>query len=309
VIDGALTGNPSTDDIPTPKCLGDFVKLFRGASPTQAVNLSLVPNFFVVSDYRRTRVTIRPLMGVTDMETALAFIEHCMETSKEAWTWAHRGELHRYGMFPEYYLHVEANFQHEASRILEKELLALNTERGRNDAMGLRKDRALSLRKERRRDLLHLQPMFSRTNAIKILNAMWGGLHESTSILADEWSGLQRWLTCDAPSHVYVDNMLRFAALICCGLGISAFDWSEQRLTPMLAETDRGIRIVLISAAYLSRIVSRSPEIFALEKDLEEEARPKTSFEYKPGVDTTLMAPLAGTMMLTTVGLFPTPDN
>ncbi|CAG7556530.1 unnamed protein product [Fusarium equiseti] len=289
IIDGGRTDQPVSDEVPTPTCLGDFVKLLRGPVPH---SVPYLPRWAVL-DCQIIPVKLHDVPPV--MEIALYIIRRSMEMAAAVWAMAHRGELHAYGTWPECYEGPNVDVELEVLDLeRELQLFRLGTEDARKEAEDLRSRRIRFRHEDRVKQRESLSPHFCSMNAICIINLMWAGNFEQDEGLKPEWEWVRNWLLKQAPNHLYIAHLVQLTAMISCGLGISAFEWVQQHLAPMLVEVNGRLELVLVSRAYLNRDGLR--EAFCYLQATNDGGRE----------DMVLMGAMQGRQTLTQVGFFGT---
>ena len=193
-------------------------------------------------DWRRDqcllRVEIQSAIGLNDIAKTLKLVENSMKASSMHWFMAHRGELRKFGIWPN-------RDQPPRSFVIRGEV----SEEERRWLEGLGWDDV----QEGRRHLLSLpdhkevvQAGFIGLNSIRILNAMYIGLFESNGgSLALEWNGIQDWL-CNKAWPEYTDELIRQAVLVCCRIGVNLRNWANGRFTPSLAASEGETMLILL---------------------------------------------------------------
>lgn len=249
IIDGAATDEPVASEIPTPACLGDFVKLLRGPNKH---SILYMPQIMYVG------VTITPVTLYnmpTQIDGALKVIEQAMAQNQMTWHLTHVGEFFDYGTYPECYEGPVTTEEDNMEMLAEEfKLFQLGTEEARSEAESSRLRRIAGAHHDRAELRQSRDPAFCAMNARPLLNALWAGAYEEDGELKTERVYLIRWLKQTAPAHLYVEPLLRLTALISCGVGIGAFDWSARYLVPKLVSSGHGRQdLVMVSKAYLDR--------------------------------------------------------
>src|SRR5277367_5139908 len=85
----------NSDNVPVPTSLGDFCQLFRGPRMIlwrRAVDWR--------PDQCLLRVEIQSAIGLNDIAKTLKLVENSMKASSMHWFMAHRGELRKFGIWP-----------------------------------------------------------------------------------------------------------------------------------------------------------------------------------------------------------------
>lgn len=85
--------------------------------------------------------------------------------------------------------------------------------------------------------------------ARKGLGAMWYGIFEQPVAMFGDWNYYRLWLTARC-SRTYCETLLRLAALLGCGLGVSAVAWSRDYLLPVVATIQGHRMLALVSKRY-----------------------------------------------------------
>jgi hypothetical protein len=228
-----IESNP--ENMPNPNCLGDFVKLFEG------------PPFTVFrSDALGDAITIgmqlKPwkFRKITDWKdlaaTPIEVLEGCMRFSRQRWAFAHRGELQRVGLYPEYAPGADTLFE-KYLKIIQSRKDGDTVSDSDSDAM-----RAMEMVTEKIQSRNPLQEGFIEENSLRILHAMYVGLFENDGPVASDWEPVRKWLQKDAEPE-YSEHLLTTAAMVCCNLPISLREWMNGKFTPVLAvpRTDRSL--------------------------------------------------------------------
>ncbi|KAK5716508.1 hypothetical protein LTR15_009399 [Elasticomyces elasticus] len=190
---GDTNGSLETSNVPEPKCLGDFVKLFGLAS---AAGPSTEQDCALGLDYGN--LELRPI-DTNNVTSVFEILERSFEFSRETWELAFKGELVEHGFWP--------------------------------DDKAFRAD---------------IESKVALANATKILNLTLTGFlcggppqHDAMSFRRD---------LVKAKLSNYASILLRLGALVSCGIGISAFKWSESVMTPVLAVMESQVVLAMIAS-------------------------------------------------------------
>ena len=218
-------------DIPIPSNLGDFIKLF-GTHEFRTEHRGW--GKFVAE------ANVSFLTAFTMLET-IDVIAKSMEFSKTDWRLAHRGDLSMYGMFP--VEQSETAMRMETIKSRQQELHKMSVE---EQTHFLSAKQELEEEYDREKN----DPRFYEVEAIKTLNLMWTGLFEEDLPASHDWHSFERYIKQN--SDGYPDPMLRLAALISCGFGTSAFEWSKTvGLKPAKAVLAGFEMLILLSSSCL----------------------------------------------------------
>jgi hypothetical protein len=190
-----------SEDIPTPTCLGDFVKLIRPPSPASSPSkVAVVGNTF---DRRK-------LLMPSNMMLVLQVIQTAMKFSPRIWSLAHQGgELSKYGSW-------RSDFESIRSQ--------------RNDGG----DGASNSAAAAEQDILVQKRASERLleEVSSYLDAQWTalGLYQQDSEASGDWTNtyLPYLVHFDPPE--YKQTLFFLAAMLSCGIPLSAFDWARERL-------------------------------------------------------------------------------
>ncbi|KAJ9613047.1 hypothetical protein H2200_002988 [Cladophialophora chaetospira] len=250
---------PVSGNVPTPKTLGEFIRLTCGPpSPVLRGNSNENVALGPLSSYL---IEVYPVIGIgLDRRFALELLLSSMAHSTQWWSRAWSSELGDYSVEPRnYYIDGE-------------DLVAFRT----------------------RRDPEGLLPRAAAVGTLKILYT-WLKLPSTiqrwTPGDKDNWSRIQSWLITNS-SYDFIESLLRLAALISCGLGIGAYEWSIQNLTPLRTKF-RDKRFLVLSSNLRPRSL-RDCEFYLIEtKRVEEYER------------FSLVAIYPGRVPSYSVGLFP----
>jgi hypothetical protein len=90
-----IESNP--ENMPNPDCLGDFVKLFGGPSPTVFRPNALIDA--IIIGMQLTQWKFRKITDWEDMATTIDILGGCMQFSRQQWAFAYRGELRRVSLW------------------------------------------------------------------------------------------------------------------------------------------------------------------------------------------------------------------
>lgn len=203
-------------------------------------------------------VNVKPILGRTGPE-AFEIIKNSILYSTERWVNAVCGELFKYGDLPE-------------RSIFHDEEATGNPAERKNGYEPLSRD---------------------IKNQLKILYFMYSRYRTTNPLNWYQWRGIYRWLVTTAP-QLYIDRILQQAALINCGLGVSALDWLKQNVDPIVVQF-RGKEILALAAR----------------QDVEGYLRKECEFRVVPAVTSAgwkrfiLVAVYAGNPCAYNVGLFP----
>lgn len=164
-----------TADIPTPRYLGDFIKLF-GSSEAPGSRwmgkVGLMVNTFIAAQ----------TSSLPSMDMALDFIEKSMEFNRDAWAGSFGGELSEHGSWP------------DVSRFLNGKLVF---DKSMEDIARAR-----------------CEPDYYESQVPKILDAMWLGTYveAANKDTKNDWNYYRKWLVQNDPPY-YRDTLLYFGAL------------------------------------------------------------------------------------------------
>ncbi|OBU01592.1 hypothetical protein VE01_00564 [Pseudogymnoascus verrucosus] len=212
-------------DIPTPTCLGDFVKLIRPPSPTSSPSKVAV----VANTFGGTK-----LMMPSNMMQVLQVIQTAMKFSPRVWSLAHRGgELSKYGSWTSDYESIRS--QRNDSGI------------GVSNSAGAAEQDFLMQRRTSERLLYEVT---------SYLDAQWTGLglYERDSEASGDWinTHLPYLVHCDPPE--YKQTLFFLAAMVSCGIPLSAFDWARKRLyAVVVAFSDQPVLALILRSVIDSR--------------------------------------------------------
>lgn len=190
-----LTALPASENIPTPTCLGDFVKLLFGPILAESTSLGAMPF---------DSVAVEKIIGVKKMEEVLRLITSSVLQSEYRWVNASMGEIFNYGNEPD---------------LDDFSQLPGNT-------------------------LSHTLDDFG--NSIKILYLMFRRFRTTTPYHSLRWGHAETWLL-NRSKLAYVELLIRLAALINCGVGISAYSWSRSNVEPILVQF-RGREVLALAS-------------------------------------------------------------
>lgn len=186
-----------TPNIPLPKCLGDFVKLLNGP-----VFHGLTPAASLELGYP---VSVRQTGLKAD--AIIQIIKESMVCSGYLWRRANDGELYPYVDNPKWFREMPKRFN--IAQWLDAAPKVINDDIDDQ--------------------IRHVAKVLNLLHDISGVNP---GYRRHPVRLAI-WKKIRKWLLKDASSS-FIDTLLQLTALVSCGLGISAFQWSKQNLTAVI---------------------------------------------------------------------------
>lgn len=201
---------PMTSNVPTPTTLGEFIRLILG--PPSPILQETRNDNAALGRLRSYPIKVSPVIGVgIDRKLAIRLLHSTMRYSNEWWSRAWSGEMRDY---------KPNNFE------IGEDLKVLPT---CGDPDGVLPRAAAVVLK-----LLYTRVKFP------LMRQHW------TPEDATNWDRLRNWLI-EGSSYDFIESLLRLAALISCGLGIGAYEWSIQNLTPLCTEFREKQLLVLSS--------------------------------------------------------------
>jgi hypothetical protein len=113
-------------------------------------------------------------------------------------------------------------------------------------------------------------------DAIRLMNFMFYVFRKDANLsaqMAAAWVRLQKWLLEQAPPF-YIETLLWVAALISCGLGISALEWSKINMKRVLVSYDERWILALapdlppslLETSSLEYVVVRAKEYYGMKR-------------------------------------------
>lgn len=171
----------------------------------------------------------------------LEIIRESMDFNQKSWFFASRGSLSLYGSYPRTVpslstlLHVSS--AHAVAMLAEDEDIGEHDE---------------------------------EREAVKALNAMWLGLFEEEAAMGGDWNYYSQWLSMRC-SDTYADRLFRLAALVSCGFGVSAYEWSTTVFNPVIVTVQSRRMLGLLSREYYEGI--------AAEAEVEDDTEPQMPIE------------------------------
>ncbi|KIV89469.1 hypothetical protein PV10_06866 [Exophiala mesophila] len=155
-----------------------------------------------------------------EVSDLLRIIRESMNFNQKSWFFASRGSLNLYGSYP---------------RTVPSPTLLSHVSSDRPVSTWTRDEDGGELDEEK--------------EAVKALNAMWLGLFEENAAMGGDWNYYSQWLSMRC-STSYADRLLRLAALISCGFGMSAYEWSTTVFIPVIVTVKSCTILGLLSRGY-----------------------------------------------------------
>ena len=199
-LDVQLAWEHSTD-VPKPDSLGDFYKLL--GSPAYTLR-GLHPERHSIL---MSRVKVYNYTSAVDFDVTVESISQCMQFNKNDWSLAFNGELSQYGTLP------------------TDKWTVINLDEDRSEA---RPDpHPIRVGPEIPQDEIY-------QDCIGALGSLWVSLALQFKVgpgFAGQWTQYKNKLTTVNPPF-YKATMIMMAAMIGCGLGLSAFQWFAPPILP-----------------------------------------------------------------------------
>lgn len=237
-----------SDDQPEPACLGDFLKLMGGTTP-------ITPDSSPTGPHPRDSVHVtRPVLARQyeneSAGTVLEIIEAAMNFSEQAWEESHKGgDLSKFGSFPDERWQLDdedarrcgwqARSHERRIHVIPRGDEAPTITVGRGTEYDEVEDTPTTA--SPRADLPSTTPPGGRAytpllqHARKVLAHMWCGTPRPSrrdAAQESDWALFKRSMRGSWPRPL-LRTMLLLAAMVGCGLGLSADAWAGGRFVPV----------------------------------------------------------------------------